>query len=86
MKKNKELEGLVKIIKDTQHNIEEHMPIFDAYVHELIAHGETDYRKIEPILDTLSGCIGMNIGNDIYNKLYKYYKVINPKNAKFYKV
>jgi hypothetical protein len=86
MTRKSDYDGLIAIIKDSKAQIERQMPEMEHFVDYLIEHKIRDDIAIEPVLDTLSGCIGMGIGKDIYVKLYKYYSKINPKNAKFYKV
>ena len=79
------LESIIKDVRTIQSNIKDRMPIFDAYVDHVIKDNIESAKDIEPVLATLETCAEMNIGKDIYIKLYSYYESIHPKNASYYK-
>jgi hypothetical protein len=81
---DKNLSGLVAIIKDFNKSLKRHLPALKTEVNKLIAEKCKDKNTIENDLDTLLSLTMHGVGEKLFIKLLEYYKTIDVEGAAFY--
>ena len=75
---------LVKLIRQTNKNLEAYLPSLQKAVANVIDQKSTDTKAIEHLLDSLSSLLYAGISHQLYLKLLEYYKTIDSEGANFY--
>lgn len=76
-----EIEGLIQSFNQS---LQEHIPVLEKEVRQLIDAKSADAKTIEHYLDTLLLLTTHGIGEKLFVQLLDHYKTINPEAALFY--
>ncbi|MBA3901459.1 MAG: hypothetical protein H0X62_14845 [Bacteroidetes bacterium] len=76
--------GIKDAIEDFHKSLEQHLPVLEEEIDDIILSETEDKNMIESTLDTLVSLTDLGVGNDLFVKLLEYYKTIDTEGAQFY--